>query len=241
MRRDVPTVFAASEVPRAILSHAEDCGARLLLAGRDFSLERTSGDTWSWSDPARQFGPLSQPGLHGDFQLQNAAGVLALLVAAGLGDALTTDSLNDVLPGLVLTGRLQMATAGGANWLLDVAHNPAAAAALAATLDDGARTWCIIGLLDDKDVEGIAAPLDEHVSQWIVVTADSHRSLAAEECGRRIANSTNRPCLIRDSLRDAMDFARHHAGPGDRILVTGSFYLVGPALEILELYSRPES
>ncbi len=241
MRRDVPTVFAASEVPKAILSHAKDCGARLLLAGRDFSFERTSGDTWRWNDSRTQFGPLNEPGMHGDFQLQNAAGALALLAAAGLGDALTTDLLNRVLPGLALTGRLQTATAGGANWLLDVAHNPAAAAALAATLDDGARSWCIIGLLDDKDVEGIAAPLNEHVSHWIVVTADSHRALAAEECGRRIANVTRRPCLVRHSLRDAMDYARRHAGPGDRILVTGSFYLVGPALEILELYSRPES
>ena len=136
---------------------------------------------------------------------------------------------------------MQTATAGGANWLLDVAHNPAAAAALAATLDDDVTTWCIIGLLDDKDVEGIAAPLNDRVDHWIAVEADSHRALAAAECGRRIANSTRRPCMMRDSLRDAMDYARRRAGHGDRILVTGSFFLVGPALQILELYSRPES
>ncbi len=241
MRRDVPTVFAASDVPNAIVDHAQDCGARLLLAGRDFRHERRSGDNWSWSGAGRQFESLREPGLHGDFQLQNAAGVLALLISAGLGDGLTSELLNDVLPALALTGRLQTVTAGGANWLLDVAHNPAAAAGLAATLNDGGDTWCIIGLLDDKDVEGIAAPLNDHVGHWIAVTAESHRALAAEECGRRIANCSDRPCMIGESLRDAMDYARRHAAPDDRILITGSFYLVGPALQILELYSRPES
>ncbi len=241
MRRDVPTVFAASEVPNKIASHAKDCGARLLLAGKDFGHERLAGGAWRWFGGGRQFGPLEEPGLRGDFQLQNAAGVLAVLVAAGLDDGLDTALLNEVLPALSLTGRRQVVEAGGAEWLLDVAHNPAAAAALAETLDEDARTWCIIGLLDDKDVEGIAATLNGRVNHWIAVSADSHRALTADECGRRIANACKRPCMVRGSLREAMDYARRHRGPGDRILVTGSFYLVGPALRILELYSRPES
>ncbi len=190
----------------------------------------------------QRFESLPEPGLHGDFQLQNAAGVLALLFSAGLGDALTAELLNDVLPGLALTGRLQTVAAGGANWLLDVAHNPAAAAALATALDDKlGASWGIIGLLDDKDVEGIVAPLNDHIGHWIAVTADSQRALAAEECARRIANRGNRPFMIGETLRGAMDYARRHTAGGDRILITGSFYLVGPALQILELYSRPES
>ncbi len=241
MRRDVPTVFAAADVPDAILAHAKDCGARLVLAGRDFGHGVGPDGTWSWSGAGRRFESLREPGLRGDFQRQNAAGVLALLVSAGLGDALTSELLNDVLPALSLRGRLQTATAGGAHWLLDVAHNPAAAAALAAVLDDEDETWCIVGLLDDKDVEGIAAALDDHVDHWIAVTAASHRAVAAAECGRRIANHTNRPCMIVESLGDAMDYARRHAAQADTILLTGSFYLVGPALQILELYSRPES
>ena len=242
MRRGVPTVYAASDVPNAILRHAQDSGARLLLAGRDFSHKREAAGYWGWTGMGQRFESMPEPGLHGDFQLQNAAGVLALLFSTGLGDALTAELLNDVLPGLELTGRLQSATAGGANWLLDVAHNPAAAAALATTLEDNVGvTWGIIGLLDDKDVEGIVEPLNDRVSHWIAVTADSHRALAAEECARRIANHGNRPCMIGESLRDAMDYARHHAAGSNRILITGSFYLVGPALQILELYSRPES
>ena len=224
MRRDVPTMFAAPGAPAAILAHARDCGARLLLAGRDFTQENGLDGTWSWSGAGRRFESLQEPGLRGDFQRQNAAGVLALMVSAGLGDALTSELLNDVLPALSLTGRLQTVTAGSARWVLDVAHNPAAAAALAATLDEEGETWCIIGLLDDKDVEGIAAALDHRVDHWIAVTAESHRAITAAECGRRIANHGNRPCMIIDSLGDAMDYARRHATQADTILLTGSFH-----------------
>ena len=45
MRHGVPTVFAASDVPDAIIDHARDCGARLLLAGRDF-VHRSR--VWGW-------------------------------------------------------------------------------------------------------------------------------------------------------------------------------------------------
>ena len=245
MRAGVPTVFAANEAPEAILEHAADCGAGLLLSGRDFGYELIDEGHWTWSGDGRQLAGLSKPGLKGTFQLQNAAGVLALLYAAGLGDMLDVALLDEVLPRLSLTGRMQEVRIGGPSWLLDVAHNPAAAAALAATLevgkDDGQETWAIIGLLDDKDVEGIVVPLNSVVDRWMAVTADSHRALPADECARRIANCCNRPCRISESLDDAMQYASRSAAASDRILLTGSFYLVGPALRNLELYSRPES
>jgi len=102
-------------------------------------------------------------------------------------------------------------------------------------------TLAIVGMLDDKDVEGSVLPLNEHVDQWIAVTADSYRAIPAQELARRIANACGRPCQIADSPADAMESARRNASINDRILVTGSFYLVGPALEWLKLYSRPQT
>jgi folylpolyglutamate synthase/dihydropteroate synthase len=87
----------------------------------------------------------------------------------------------------------------------------------------------------------VVAPLDQHVDRWIALTADSARSIAAGELARRIANAANRPCLIATSLQDALLAARRDLSAGDRILVTGSFYIVGPVLQALGLYSRPES
>ena len=226
MRSGVPVVFGAEEVPRAIVDRASEIGATLLLRDRDYTLES-----------------VPQPGLRGDFQIGNAAAVIALLRAAGLGDAAKPELAATVLPTVRVAGRGQVIEQDGVEWLLDVAHNPAAAEVLARTLADDERdgaTLAIIGMLDDKDVEGSVLPLNQHVEQWIAVSADSHRAIPALELARRIANTCDRPCLVADSLAQAMESARRDASEDDRILVTGSFYLVGPVLEQLELYSRPQ-
>lgn len=227
MRPGIPVVFGAGDVPDAIVARAEAIGARLLLRGRDYSSD-----------------DLPQPGLSGEFQKDNAAAVIALLDAAGLSRATRTDLVATVLPAVRLAGRGQRAERDGVEWVLDVAHNPAAAETLARTLRadpaDG-RTVAVIAALDDKDVEGIVAPLDSHVDRWIAVAADSGRAVPAGELARRIANACNRPCLIADSLDGALDEALRDAREGDRLLITGSFYIVGPALQRLGLYSRPQS
>lgn len=225
MRPGIPVVYGGIDAPRAIVAHADAVGARLLLRGRDFDIDG-----------------VPQPGLVGDFQLGNAAAVLTLLDAAGLHEATEKDLVASVLPALQLAGRGQRISDGGCEWLLDVAHNPAAAEVLAATLAGDAhpgRNIALVGMLDDKDVEATAGALDEHVDLWIATTADSGRAIEAGELARRIANATGRPCLVAASIDAAMQSARREASGNDRILVTGSFYVVGPVLE--RLYSRPQS
>ncbi len=227
MRPDTPVIFGGADVPRSIVDHAEGIGARLLLPGRDFDADG-----------------LPQPSLLGDFQVRNAAAVIALLDAAGLSKATDAALVAEVLPGVKLDGRSQRIVADGIEWHLDVAHNPAAAEMLGATLGGMQREGdilAIIGMLDDKDVEGVVAPLNEYIGRWIAVAADSHRAIPEAELARRIANHSNRPCLVAESLSAAIEIARQEAGENDTILVTGSFYLVGPALQQLELYSRPDS
>jgi dihydrofolate synthase/folylpolyglutamate synthase len=169
---------------------------------------------------------------------------VALLDAAGLQAAADEELVARVLPGVRLAGRGQRVEQGGVEWLLDVAHNPAAAMQvgklLAAEPCEGS-TIAVVGMLDDKDVEGIVAPLDERVDLWIAMAADSPRSIPAVELARRIANAANRPCLVAPSLADALQAAQHEASAGDRILVAGSFYVVGPALQALGIYSPPKS
>ena len=226
MRPGIPVIYGGDDVPNAILEHAESIGARLSLPGRDFA---TDG--------------LPQPGLVGDFQVRNAAAVIALLEAAGLERATDSALVAEVLPRVRLAGRGQRILAGGTEWYFDVAHNPAAAEVLAATLAANRRkgeTLAIIGMLDDKDVEGVVEPLNEHVDRWIAVAAESHRAIPAAELARRIANHGNRPCVVAESLVAAIEIARQDAGENDTILVTGSFYLVGPVQQQLELYSRPD-
>ncbi len=244
MRRSVPTVFGSRDVPASIVQQAETTAAKLLLIGRDFDYQLHPDGTWSWQGQSVERHLLPPPGLRGAFQVGNAAAVLALIEAAGLHDALDAERLRRIMPTLALTGRQQAVRSAGVNWLLDVAHNPAGAEALAETLSSQRATgklWAIAGVLDDKDAAGIAAALDGVVDHWIAVTPDSHRAIPADELARRIANACGRPCRISESIAEAMDYARRNASADDTILVTGSFFVVGPALQMLELYSPPQS
>ena len=214
MRAGKPVVFAAAEIPAAIREQANSIGAQLILATHDELPESCSVD---------------------GHQRRNAAGVITLLNAAELGAATRTDVIEAVLPTIRLPGRQQLMRAADRDWLLDVAHNPAAAAVLATALQNDPRmTIALIGVLADKDVEGLVAPLCSQVTCWIVVGADSERAIPAAELARRIANHCDTACLIADDVDDGIELARRRAGERDRILVTGSFFTVGPVLGRLQ-------
>ena len=239
MRPGKPVVFADENAPAAILDKADRLGADLVLAGSDYSWQ-ADAEVWHWRGRELSFEGLRFPGLPGQFQLRNAAGVLALLEVSGIASRLDQPAISEALAVTSLDGRLQRVERDR-QWLLDVAHNPAAAQVLADVLSQSefaGRTVAIIAMLDDKDVEGVVEPLIDHVDNWIAVTADSTRAIEAAELARRVANRSNQACLIAPSLDSAMTHARDVSSAGDRVLVTGSFYIVGPALDALGLYSR---
>ena len=239
MRAGKTTIFASGDAPATIAGHADAVGADLVLAGRDYQYTITDAH-WEWQGRRQKLQDLQMPSLSGEFQVANAAGVLALIEAAGLDELLATDIVNRALQKPFLAGRLQTVVTDR-NWLLDVAHNPRAAEVLAETLAaDGHNgiTVAIVAMLDDKDVEGVISPLVGLVDFWIAVAADSARALDAGDLARQIANLSNKACFVADSLQQAMQHSRQRTAADDRILVTGSFYLVGPVLEALEIYSR---
>ena len=234
MRSGKPIIFGARDMPPSILEHAEEVGARLIAAGRDFDWS-IDGNQWAWQGLAHRLDGLDLPALVGEHQVGNAAAVLVLVESAGFDELLREELVNKALQQLRLDGRMQELKSG-ARWLLDVAHNPAAASVLSDTLraeSHSARTVAIIGMLDDKDVQGVVEPLADQVDHWIAVTAASPRAIDAGELARQVANTTNAACLVAGSLDAAIDRAQDLAGPDDRVLVTGSFYLVGPVLEAL--------
>jgi dihydrofolate synthase/folylpolyglutamate synthase len=240
LRAQKPAVYAARGVPQTILRVADELATDLRVVGRDYGYEVVD-QGWRWWGRSLELAPLVPPGIAGRAQIGNAAGVLALLEAAGYGNLLTIDRVNSVLEGLRIPGRMQKVR-DGQTWLLDVAHNPAATRILADSLRDDfveGPTVAMVAMLEDKDVEGCVEPLRPLVDHWVAFTADSPRAIRADELARRIANATNRGCVEAGGVDEAMNAARELCEPGGRILVTGSFYSVGPVLRALGLYSRP--
>jgi dihydrofolate synthase/folylpolyglutamate synthase len=236
MRRGKPVVFGAADVPQSVLRIAAECGAKLLLAGRDFSWQRHAS-RWSWQGQRLKLENLDLPSLPGSTQVGNAAAVLAMLEAAGLSDILRPGRVNAALSKLTLPGRMQ-SVVRDRHWLFDVAHNPAAMAALASTLSEqpfDGLTVAVLAMLDDKDVAACVAELAPHVDYWIAFTGSGQRAIPAPELARMVANAANTACLEADTVEQALAAARRITSEDDRVLVTGSFHSVGPALAALRL------
>jgi dihydrofolate synthase/folylpolyglutamate synthase len=238
MRASKPVIFGAPEWPATITEHAARIGADLRLLGQDFVYERSddAAASWSWRGQQTQLAGLRPPALAGGMQVQNAAAVLAVIEALGLEHILTSAKVNDAFGKLNLPGRFQVINSRR-TWVLDVAHNPAAAAVLAESLQElshAGRISAVVGMLADKDVAGIVEPLAELVDSWTAVPVEGSRAEPAAVLARKIANCSIKPCRIATSIPEALDFAESRAPADEMTLVTGSFYAVGPALEWLQ-------
>jgi dihydrofolate synthase/folylpolyglutamate synthase len=234
MRPAKPVVFGSPDCPRAIDSCASELAAHLRKADVDFSYRSESAVTsgWTWVGRDRTLSGLARPALAGEVQLQNASAVLALLEAADLQDLLTSANINAAFGALSLDGRFQV-IGSQPTFVLDVAHNPAAAKELSdslAQLPARGQTTAIIGMFADKDVEGVVAALSATVDTWIAVTVPGSRAATATDLAQRIANVEQRSCLIINDIEEALSRVVERSAPDDLVLVTGSFYLVGPAL-----------
>ena len=163
-----PLVCGTSGPPSGLLARAEEVGAALWLRGRDFDGVRASGaDTWDWHDRRHARAGLPLPALAGGYQVDNAVTALAALAAGGLlpDDA----SIARGLRAVRVQGRFECHVVDGVEVILDVAHNPAAAAVLAGALRERpgqGRTLAVLGMYRDKDAAGVATALAPVVTAW---------------------------------------------------------------------------
>jgi dihydrofolate synthase/folylpolyglutamate synthase len=227
-------------MPHSIESEARRLGAQFLRLGVDFDYERERSD-WHWSSQSdTRVDALPPPALFGDTQYDNASAVLQALQCLRAHLPVTRDAIANGLRTVRLAGRFQVFP-GPVEWILDVAHNPAAAATLAAQLrleTASRRTFAVCGILGDKDVEGIAAALRDRFDGWVVAGLSGPRALDPEVLAERLRKQDAKIVAVGGSVAEACDLARQVAKPGDRVVVFGSFLAVGPALEWLQGQQR---
>jgi dihydrofolate synthase/folylpolyglutamate synthase len=200
--------------------------------------------------PATAYDNLPRPALHGELQFDNASAVLCALECLSSRLPVTREAIETGLRNVTLPGRFQIVrgknataslgspgTSAAVDWILDVAHNPAAAQALAgqlASLPATGRTIAVCGILGDKDIEGVATALRNSFDGWIIVGLPSARAVPVDELGQRLAKMGAHILKTAVTVAGGCEVARSMARAGDRIVVFGSFLTVGPALEWLQ-------
>jgi dihydrofolate synthase/folylpolyglutamate synthase len=232
MRGGRPVVCGDPQPPASIAEAAHALGADLRQIGRDFHIHAADRQQWSWSGRTTRFNALAYPALRGANQLLNAAAALAALEALRERLPINAQAVREGLATVELTGRFQVLP-GQPAVVLDVAHNPHAAAALARNLDQMGfypRTLAVFGAMADKDIEGMLVHLLPLIDAWHLCELPTPRAATAEALARRLeaAGATSIQCHATPAA--ALAAAKAAAEPPDRIVVFGSFYTVGGVL-----------
>lgn len=227
-RRGRPLVCAMAEPPDGLLAAAADRGAVPWRRGRAFDLaaDPASG-RWCWQGASVGHEGLPEPALAGGYQVDNAAAALAALEATGRLPA--REAIVRGLAAAVVRGRFERHEVGGVEVILDVAHNPAAAEVLAATLAARpvtGRTLAVLGMYRDKDADGVAAALAPVVDGWYATGLAGARGRDAVSLADALRRAGAAIATTAENPRAAYDAALGAAGPGDRVLVAGSFATV---------------
>jgi dihydrofolate synthase/folylpolyglutamate synthase len=227
-----PAICADAEPPATVTEYAAGIGADLLLIGRDFSYQ-AQPQQWSYRGPGGDRHGLPPPALRGSFQLANASACITALDALRGRLPVTAGNIRDGLVRVENPGRFQ-ALPGRPTVILDVAHNPHAAAALAANLAQmtGYRnTLAVFSMLKDKDVGAVARVLRGHVDHWLVAPLEGARALPVAELEQYLrAAGVTAPITLCANIAEACGRAYQMAGDGDRILAFGSFLTVAAAM-----------
>ena len=220
--------------PASLVAHAESLGCDLWLMGRDYNFQ---GDKqqWAWSGRGKRFSGLGYPALRGANQLLNASAVIAALSALRDRIPVSAQDIRNGFAMVELPGRFQVLP-GQPTIVLDVAHNPHAAATLGQGLDKMGYhpyTYAIFGAMSDKDIHGVIRPMLGLVDHWFCTDLPTSRAASATELAGFLEVSGVKPDQGVDggiqtfaSPGDAYQKALLSAGEGDRIVVFGSFYTV---------------
>lgn len=223
-RANRPAVVGEPDMPHTIADVAHEKGALLLQRNVDWRYT-VEGDSWTFSDAQGELRNLPLPNV----PQPNAATALAALRASGLevSEAVIREGIaSAILPGRFQTLQLEPRV------ILDVAHNPHAAAYLAGrlkSLPKTGRVLAVIGMLHDKDIAGTLACLEDVVDSWYCAPLEGPRGATAEQLREHLRAGT-----VFTSVVQAWHAAIADAAPEDTVLVCGSFHTVAHVMEALD-------
>lgn len=239
------TLVSAEQSPEALAEiedRVQSVGSQLVLAGRDFSLR---GDTSGVGGRiveitgirGDQYEGMFIP-LYGPHQAENVTVAVAAVEAfLGAERPLPHDALEQGLGGLTSPGRLQPIGVQPL-MLVDAAHNPHGAAVLATAIEESfsfSDLMLVVGTYADKDSRGVLEALLPLTPHLYVVGMDSERATDPDQLA--VLAREIRPDVdlqLFDELDEALEEARGWAEDEDGrgVLVTGSVFLAGAALEV---------
>lgn len=193
----------------------------------------------SWDRPQRFFydGVKKREieiSLLGGHQIANAAVAIGLLeTLQGLGIFIAEQDIHQGLKQTRWSGRLEVVRKNPLI-LLDGAHNPSGARALGTFLggvdpNRQGKHWLITGIMRDKNIEEILAPLLAWTDELVLTQPDVERAADPSWIAGRIEPLRKNP-VVRKRVSDAILYVEALIQPQDTLVITGSLYTIGEAM-----------
>ncbi|MBI3811946.1 MAG: bifunctional folylpolyglutamate synthase/dihydrofolate synthase [Nitrospirae bacterium] len=249
IKPSVPVVTAADrpEAVSVIRTVCREQNAPLYRLGFEVRVEGVTPQRFSYQGIHGSLADLNCS-LLGRHQLSNAGCALAVLeLLEQTGISIGEEAVRRGLSSVRWEGRLEpMPPApSGAAVILDGAHNPAGARVLRTFLKESrpsrpGRLILVVGILRDKDIDGILGELVPIADEVIVTRPRYERAASADDLKRHIEKYGVR-VTVREPLEDALRYAQSVAAAADRICITGSLYTVGEARSYLKGLAQPSA
>ncbi|WP_439952282.1 bifunctional tetrahydrofolate synthase/dihydrofolate synthase [Arsenophonus endosymbiont of Aleurodicus dispersus] len=230
-------VIGESDIPKSVNDIAQVIGAKLFCCGKDWQFE-SQKNHWHWQSNNQYFKQLPLPNV----PLANAATALAVIdCLIKQGDSISQAiSLQAIHQGLIkskLPGRFQI-ICEEPFIILDVAHNPHAAAYLAARLaglprKKNTKVYAVVAMLANKDIKKTLSHLTLQIDKWYLASLSGIGGADAAQLAQYV-KSSYQFASIKDAWLQAMAEANKH----DIVLVYGSFHTVA---EVMKLQKKRES
>jgi len=233
----VVTAPQSTEASKVIFQASQNLNSRLFQVGKDlgFRIVEQTGHEVS-IDLAGTFGKMTNltVGLAGDFQAENAATAFGILRSLQYRNLTIPDEpIRQGFKSVNWPGRFQVVSQKPLI-ILDGAHNDYSAYRLKKAAENiyPERTRILVlGISANKDIAGIVSNLCRD-TKAVIITRAKHSRAAAPEVIKRELQQLGIAAIETDSLATAMERAQQLATDDDLILVTGSLFLVGEALEL---------
>ncbi|MCK7458168.1 bifunctional tetrahydrofolate synthase/dihydrofolate synthase [Idiomarina aminovorans] len=226
-RAGKPLICGEIKPTASIEESAKRIGAKLCQTGRDFHRNEQS-TCWSYRSQHTQLNDLPLPKL----PLINASTAIAAIEQLPLPVSLS--AIREGIARATLPGRMQRCFCDGCEVLLDVAHNPQAAAYASQYLDKfypQHKIFSVVGMLSDKDHAGVIKALAAQVTNWYLGSLSEPRGETAEQLGvmsKLPEKSYEKFESVEQAFTQALSAAQQWQANEGKALVLGfgSFYTV---------------
>ena len=246
-RAGVPAICGDINPPETLVNHALKIHANFMRIQHDFAYHKTASG-WQFLLANQVLYDLPLPALEGDYQLTNASSAIAAVNSLQTQLPVGMQAIADAMSHVTLAGRFQTVLLAP-KLILDVAHNPHAAIALAKNLKAhkvqiNAKTFAIFSMLADKDISGVVDALKDEIDVWYVASIDHVRSASVTDLVSAILLAVPKAKIKTfASIADACKNAKCDmqtcldSNEDDKIVAFGSFFTVSNVMQCLNEFA----